>query len=417
MLSLRNRFDSTRANLVWATAIQVIEKFAGYLVIAVLTRTLTTVEIGEIFFASTISGIAATVLSFGTEHHLMRGVAEQPARAVQNLGEVLALRLQNMVLVYGVVNLACWVLDPSLAPVLMLVTAYDFLEEIYFAFSQFFAGTKQLIYRLVIQGIVELLTLAAVSAVAYLTASVYAVLATYLVVDIGLVVGTYLVVRRDFGAIPLRWDWQKNIGLMRLYLPFFIFNILTLVHLRLDTLMVGILLNLVQVAYYDLGMQMLEVARFVIRPFNSVFYPLFSEMAAQGRWSELRRRAVQLTGAALILGLLASIGMLVLGGPVIVFLFGASYEPSVAPTRILFLSTPFIYMHFILTILANALHLERQSAWLLAGSALLNFALNLFVIPRYGIIGAAWTTLASQLVLALSILWLTASRLLKASSA
>lgn len=417
MLSLRYRFDSTRANLVWATSIQVIEKLAGYLVIAVLTRTLTTVEIGEIFFASTISGIAATVLSFGTEHHLIRAVATQPDRAVRNLGEVLALRLQNMLLVYTAVNLGCWALDPSLAPVLMLVTAYDFLEEIYYAFSSFFAGTRQLIYRLAIQGVVEILTLAAVSVVAYLTASVYLVLATYLIVDIGLVLGTYLVVRRDFGAIPIRFNWQQNLGLMRVSLPFFIFNILTLVHLRLDTLMVGILLNFVQVAYYDLGMKMLEVARFIIRPFNSVFYPIFSEMAAQGRWADLRKRAVQLTAAAVLLGLMATVGMQLLGSPLIVFLFGSDYAASVAPTKVLFFSMPLIYMHFVLTILANALHLEKQSAWLLAGSALLNLVLNLFIIPRYGIIGAAWTTLASQTVLTFAVLWLTASRLLKPASA
>ncbi len=413
MLSLRYRFDSTRANLVWATGIQIIEKLAGYLVIAVLTRTLTTVEIGEIFFASTISGIAATVLSFGTEHHLIRAVATQPDRAVRNLGEVLALRLQNMVLVYAAVNLGCWALQPSLAPVLMLVTAYDFLEEIYYAFSSFFAGTKQLIYRLVIGGIVEFLKLLAVSAVAVLTRSIYAVLATYLIIDTGLVVGTYLVVRRDFGEIPLAFGWKQSLSLMRISMPFFVFNILTLVHMRLDTLMVGIMLNLVQVAYYDLGMKMLEVARFVIRPLNSVFYPIFSEMAAAGRWEALRKRSLQLTGAAFGLGLLGTLGMQVLGSPVIVLLFGADYTASVAPAKILFLSLPLIFVHFVLTILANALHLEKASAWLLAVSALLNFVLNLYVIPRYGIDGAAWTTLASQTVLTASVMWLTASKLLR----
>jgi O-antigen/teichoic acid export membrane protein len=243
------------------------------------------------------------------------------------------------------------------------------------------------------------------------------VLLTYLLADMGLVIGTYLLVRRDFGPIPLRFGWRQSLDLMRVSAPFFLFNILTIVHLRLDTLMVGLLLNLTQVAYYDLGMKMLEVARFVIRPFNSVFYPIFSEMAAQQRWRPLRLQALGLTAAAFVSGVAATLGMYWFGSALIVLLFGQGYEASVAPAKILFLSMPLIYVHFVLTILANALHQERLSAWLLGMSALLNLALNVYVIPRFGILGAAWTTLASQAFLTISMAWLIASRLSKPGSA
>ena len=151
-----------------------------------------------------------------------------------------------------------------------------------------------------------------------------------------------------------------------------------------------LMLNLVQVAYYDLGMKMLEVARFLIRPFYSAFYPVFSDMAARRRWKGLRRRALQLTAGAFGLGVLVALGMQLFGSWAIVLLFGSEYGATVLPAKILFLSVPLVYVHFILTILANALHLENRSAWLLGASAALNLALNVVVIPRYGIVGAAW---------------------------
>jgi O-antigen/teichoic acid export membrane protein len=417
MLPFQIRLDSARANLLWATIIQVIEKLAGYAVIAVLTRTLLPVDLGRMFFAATISGIAATVLSFGTEHHLIRAVAADPNRALQNLGEVLSTRLQNMLVVYTVLNAAFWLLDPTLEPVLALVTAYDFIEEIFYAFSAFFTGQKRLLYRLAIGAVLKVLTVGVVSAVAYFTHSLNAVLLTYAMLDIVLVAVTYLIVRRDFGPIQLDFGLQRSLALMRVSLPFFLFNILTIVHMRLDTLMVGIMLNLVQVAYYDLGMKMLEVARFLIRPFYSAFYPVFADMAARRRWKGLRRRAVQLTAAAFGLGVLVALGMQLFGSWAIVLLFGSEYEATVLPAKILFLSVPLVYVHFILTILANALHLENRSAWLLGASAALNLALNVVVIPRYGIVGAAWTTLASYAFLTATMLWTTARKLFSAEPA
>jgi len=412
MLPFSIRPDSARANLVWATTLQIVEKLAGYAVLAVLTRTLLPVEMGRMFLAATISGIAATVISFGSEHHLVRAVAAEPHRALTNLGEVLSMRLQNMLPVYAVVNLVFWFLQPELGPVLLLVTAYDFLEELWYAFSAFFTGQKRLLYRLAIGAVLKILTVFAVSIVAFVTRSLAPVLLTYMVLDAGLVAVTYLIVRRDFGPLLIGFDWKRSVALMRASLPFFLFNILTIIHLRLDTLMIGFMLGVVPVAYYDLGMKLLEVARFLVRPLHSVFYPIFTQLAARRRRNVLRRRALQLILGAFMLGLAIAVAMQFLADSVIVLLFGPDYAASAAPTKVLFLSLPLVYLHFVLTTLANSLRLERQSVWLLAVSAALNLGLNLVVLPRYGILGAAWATLASQAVLATSMVWLTARRLI-----
>jgi O-antigen/teichoic acid export membrane protein len=417
MLPFSIRPDSARANLIWATGIQAIEKLAGYAVLAVLARTLLSADLGSMFLAATISGIAATLVAFGSEHHLVRAVATQPQKSLLNLGDVLAMRLQNMVPVYLVMNLLFWILQPQLAPVLALVSAYDFLEEIWYAFSAFFAGEKKLRYRLIIGAAFKVLTVLAVSAVALFTRSLGPVLWTYIVVDAGLVVATYAVVTRDFGRPAIRFGWRRGLELMQAALPFFAYNILMIVHLRLDTLMIGFMLGVVQVAYYDLGMRLLEAARFIVRPLHSVFYPIFSELAARRRWKVLRRRSVQVVLGSFVLGLAAAVAMQVFGRNVIVLLFGSDYDVSAAPTKILFLSLPFVYLHFVLTSLANALHLERQSAWLLAVATALNLGLNVVILPHFGIIGAAWTTFASQAVLAACMTWLTASRLARARRA
>jgi O-antigen/teichoic acid export membrane protein len=126
-------------------------------------------------------------------------------------------------------------------------------------FSAFFTGQKRIRYRLAIGAAAKILTVGAVALVAYLTRSLSLVLLTYMIMDAGLVAVTTLVVRRDFGSLALGFDWSRSLALMKAALPFFIYNILAIVHLRLDTLMVGFMLGFVP-AYYDLGMRRLEAA-------------------------------------------------------------------------------------------------------------------------------------------------------------
>src|SRR5258706_208697 len=74
---------STQANILWAILSQTIEKAAGYLILAVLTRTLLKIELGEFFFALSIAELAAVFLNFGTDTYLIRKVATDPDNGLE----------------------------------------------------------------------------------------------------------------------------------------------------------------------------------------------------------------------------------------------------------------------------------------------------------------------------------------------
>ena len=406
-----------RANLIWAASIQVVEKLTGYLILLVLTRYLDKTELGSMFFAATISGLCATLINFGTDTHLIRAVAAEPQRALDQLAINLSTRLRNSGIVYIVLNVAVYTIRPELSPVMLFVSAYDFVEEIYFCFAAFFAGQKRIFLRLLTGGTYKLITLVAVSVVAVLTQSLQLVLFSYLLLDILLVMTTYVVVRRIFGGIRLDFDWRSSLDLMNRSLPFFLRNFLNLAHMQLDTFMVGVFLNLEQVANYNLGIRLLESTRVLVRPLYMAAYPIFSEMVAQEKWEQLRRRSLQAAGIVLSAGILLALSMQVIASKLIVTLFGVNFRESVAPAQILFLSVPFVFLEYLLSFVANALHLERKSAWLLAASVVLNVAINLYAIPNYGVLGAAWTTLITQALLAAGMVWLVYRRLATAASA
>lgn len=403
--------NSTRANIVWATAVQTIDKLAGYLIIAVLTRTLFKAELGAMFFALTIAELCATLLNFGTDSHLIRIVATDRGRALQHLSDVLSTRMLNTLIGFVVLNLSFYFLQPALSPVLILVSACDFLEEIYYCFSAFFSGQKKLIYRLMIAGVFRVVSVGFLSLVAIGTRDLFAVLWTRLFLSGLLVITSLAIVHRSFGAVRLIFSPRTSLSLMRLSAPFFLVNFLTLVHMRFDTVLVGLFLNLSQVANYELGIKMMEVARFIIRPLNSVFYAVFSEYVAHNQWKKLRLRFAQMAALSFGAGIVLAIGMQLFGSGVIVWLFGENYVESIWSAKILFLSVPLMYFTFLATLVANAMHLEKRSATLLSAAVAINLGLNLYVIPAYGTVGAAWATVISQVFLALAMFWMVSVNL------
>jgi len=405
--------NSTRANILWATTSQTIEKLAGYLVIAVLTRTLLKSDLGTIFFALSIAEISATIWNFGSDSLLIRLVAAEPKDAFSHFGRILSTRLLNIAVGYVILCLGVWLLQPELLPVLALVAAYDYLEEIYFCFLAFFTGQKRQFYRLVMFGGFKVLAFGAISLTAFLTHSVFMVLWTYVFLNLLLVLVAFILVRRQYGPIELRLDLRASLGMMNLSVPFFLINFLTILHMRFDTVLVGLLLGLQQVAGYELGIKMMEVARFVVRPLHSVFFPVFSEYVAKGEWSKLRARFYLLVVCVLAVGCMLTIGMQLFGARLLALLFGPNYQESVLPAQILFLSIPMMYVSLLCTTLALSMHRERLSALLLGICVSLNLGLNFLLIPRFGTSGAAWATVVSQALLMILMVGLILKPLLR----
>jgi Na+-driven multidrug efflux pump len=75
---------------------------------------------------------------------------------------------------------------------------------------------------------------------------------------------------------------------------------------------------------------------------------------------------------------------------------GVGYPETVAITRVLFLATPVLFINFAAMPFNSSLHLDKQTLSFAIVSVVLNFVLNLFFIPRWGAIGAAWSTLVTE---------------------
>jgi O-antigen/teichoic acid export membrane protein len=198
---------------------------------------------------------------------------------------------------------------------------------------------------------------------------------------------------------PRPWNLAEARTVLERSAPFFLLIVLSVLHFKVDTVMLGFMTSLEAVATYEVAYRCFEVSRVAIRPLGTIFLPICVGLVARNAWPEYRGLVKRLLAAALVLGAVVGGTVALFSEPIIELVFGIDYAASAPILEVLFYCVPAVYLAFVASVLANTLHLERRMISVMAVCLLTNVATNLYAIPRWGGLGAAWTTLATETLL------------------
>jgi O-antigen/teichoic acid export membrane protein len=197
--------------------------------------------------------------------------------------------------------------------------------------------------------------------------------------------------------------------LVREALPLGFSSVMIMFYFYMDTFLLRFMEGEAAVGYYNAAYRILVFSIMVPVLFNQVIFPVYSRFFADTRAgnSELRpffSRAVLYMG---ITGIPASVALWLFAEPLVVLICGEAYQRSAGCLPVLGLAMALIFLTYPHTSLLIASGRQILFAWITAGGALLNLVLNLLLIPRYSIMGAAWATVLTELfVLASAIFFL-----------
>lgn len=200
-------------------------------------------------------------------------------------------------------------------------------------------------------------------------------------------------------ARVLRLRPARDLGLWReLFvrgLPFAYAGAMVTAFFQVDQVMLERWRGATETGWYKAPVLVLEGLALVPRVFSFAFIPSMAALwsSAPASVEALYRRGVKYL---LLLGLpIAAFGALA-AGPFLELLFGAAYAPSAASGRVLLPVCAFMFLsNFVETTLAC---ISRWRVIVLTSTLALalNVGLNLVFIPRWGHVGAAWATLATE---------------------
>ena len=193
-------------------------------------------------------------------------------------------------------------------------------------------------------------------------------------------------------------------ALFREALPLGISSIMATLYFNVDTLLLRPLQSEAAVGQYNAAYRLLTFSIMVPVLFNQVVFPVFSR-AFTDREARSRQRRTIFRRAVLymgVVGLPATCALFFYAEPLIVLVSGEKYRGSAGCLRILGLAIAAIFLTYPHISVLVASGRQAVFAWIAGLSGLLNVGLNVYFIPRYGIEGAAWTTVATEGLVLLS---------------
>ncbi|HEX2616336.1 MAG TPA: polysaccharide biosynthesis C-terminal domain-containing protein [Flavobacteriales bacterium] len=208
-------------------------------------------------------------------------------------------------------------------------------------------------------------------------------------------VALVLVMQRAGGLSP-RWDKVLTWAVLKQSFPFALLVLLMSFYYRTDMVMLGRLLpdGPLQAGIYAQGFRFFEAFNMLGFLFAGLLLPMYSRMLKQGD------DVAPLTGLALRLVLTGTIAVAIIGclyaKPLMDLRYHEHTAESAPAFAVLIWSFVAVCTTYIFGTLLTASGQLRTLNWMAAGGMVLNIGLNLWTIPRWQALGAAWAGLITQ---------------------
>jgi O-antigen/teichoic acid export membrane protein len=364
---------------------------------------------GLIVMAWSVSGVLFAIAGLGTRPLLVKEIAANPERAPALLGTALIVRL-------------------------LFVVPSAVATELYVVFGRF-TGQRALVLYLAF-GVAMFLLLVEPMLAAFQAAERMKYLAySDVIYKLGMTVGGIALVLLGFRALGVvavmlaaaaaafavttRWfvssfaiEWRTSLVAVRSFLAksvsYSAYIIFLTIYLWIDSLILAVMTSPTVVGYYGVPTKVFGTLLVVPLILSTVWLPRLAVAFGRGHLREAAATPVQLVVA---LSLPIAVGAALVVGPVIQLLYGPRFAPSEPVAVILALTT--IPMSINIIVCQVVIACNRQMTWTiaLAGATVVNPILNVVLIRYFqahdgnGAIGAAWSLLLTELVMAGYGLW------------
>ncbi|NPV54706.1 MAG: flippase [Firmicutes bacterium] len=390
------RAISNLINLLIAT---LITESIGFIVVAYLARKLTTVGFGRLAFAQAILSYFILLGDFGLNLFGTREVARNRGNIQKIVNGVVTLQGTLSTIAAGLMVLFASLIPrpPEDKALIMLYSITIILTGI--SIDWVFRGLERMaivacsriIRALIYSGLVFLLVREQSD---ILKVPLYAIISAALAVAV--MAAIYI---KKCGWIRPYFNVEFSRYALKIGIPFFFSIVLIRIYYNLDTVMLGFMKTDEMVGLYNAAYKIILVILGLGGLLQEALFPLSARYFKESQ--EKLKILLNISEKIYItLALPIGVGGTLLAKPILVLIYGSSYDGATMPFQILLWTV--IVIFFTLTFGLALMTCDQERVYMLCVGcgALVNIVLNLMLIPSFGMAGAAIATLISESVVA-----------------
>jgi O-antigen/teichoic acid export membrane protein len=385
----------------------ILQKVIAFVYFALIARWAGVADTGTYFFAASWTLMFSIVTDCGLTSVLIRDSARDHAQAKRTLDQVLTLKIPLVAAAALLTVLIAYAVGTSGEALRMVALGAGVLalDAISLTFYGVLRGHHVLKYEGIGLIIGQTFTLAVGVWALRNSAPLSWLMLALMAGSAWNAVASYWVVRKRLGIVPsFAWDKAHALSLVKAAVPFALAGAFVKVYTNADAVLLTRMAGKEAAGLYSVPYKLTFAFQFIPMALSAALFPAMSRVYAEdrARLGELLHKglwALALVVAPIVAGIAA------LGPEIVEFVYGFDYLASVGALRLLIFTLVFIFLDFPIGSLLNATDRQATQTRLMGMATLISVALNVLLIPRWGVFGVAAASLVSHAALFLGGAW------------
>ena len=391
-------------NLFSLSIAEIANKGILFISTAYLARVILPEGFGVISFANSFLVFFSILVNLGFSIVGSREIAKDLNKIKKYANQITSVRLILAVVSSLLLILIAGFIDKPLTVKIVIIISGVNLYSQAFLMDWVYQGNERMEFPALRQLITSLLSL--IGLVIFVHTQNDVIMAMIITVASAFINSVWMLMLylKMYGKITFGFDKEFIRELLKSSLPITFSNFFITIYNFMNILMLGFMKSDAETGIYTAAFKFVAL---VITPsaiIQNAFFPLLSRTENP----EDRHRIFRIYGNLMfIIGSILSLLVLTFSGFFIQTAYGSKYIPSIPVLNILMITVLLMFMNTIFYPALVSWKKEKIVMYAIATGGIINIILNIILIPAYGAMGAAWSTVFSELGVLVGLVFIT----------
>ena len=384
-------------NTVWIVGCKIVQSVLQLVINMLSARYLGPSNYGLINYASSIAAFCIPIMQLGMRSTLVKEIVDRPEKEGQTMGTAIGMSVISSILcIIGITTftviangdekttvIVCLLYSTSLIFQALEMVQYWFQAKLISKYT-----SLTMLFAYIVVSIYKTILLITRRNIYWFTVAQ--------VIDFFIIAVVLLFIYKRVGGQKLTFSFKRGRELLSKSRYYIISGMMVTIFAQTDKIMLKFMVGDSGVGQYSAAVASAGLTGFIFAAIIDSFRPSIIESKKAGSTNYGKKVGI-LSAIIIYLSLLQSLGMTLFSDLIVYILYGADYAQSAGILMVLVWYTTFSYMGSVrnIWILAEEKH---KYLWIINMSgALGNIALNLALIPIWGVQGAAIASLVTQI--------------------
>lgn len=392
-------FQKYFRNTGWMFVGKVVSLIISFVATAYIARHLGPSNYGQLSYAISYVGLFGFIASLGIDNVLYRDLIKFPELKDKYLGTALGLRFfTSLISIFVCMSFALLFSDKDVSLLLIFIISLTFIFNPFQLLGyEFQADTNSKYPSIISLVVVLILNILKIIVIFYDQGVIY--LATIILLEPILYALGFTYFRIKFYGKIKKLSFDKIIArsLLKDSLPLIFASAFFAVYARIDQVMLKNMVGTESVGLYDAAVRISELWYFLP---NLIMASLFPAIINAKKVSEVLyyARVRKLFILIFTISFITALITMILSKYFIFIIFGAGFIGALSVLNIYVWSNIGAALNSLTQQVLLAENLSKKISWIVFLGMITNIVLNLLLIPKYGMTGAAYATLISYII-------------------